>query len=219
MDKDCRKIRLNCTDLEQFPDNILYRLKMEAMKKPDDLIPTLYYVIYEAGAEYDKKNPIIVGDVYMEYFRNKHDIRTISTKYRMNLKQVMAILNGITRTLQKQPYKSMIEFGLKEYAENQVKILQNNNECKSDKSFIEKCFCKQDEIDEHHRDSTDTLLEAGMSLRVRNCLNRHMLFTVDDVIHAGTSVAGYKGFGKKCYDELVTILVSYYNQDPREWEL
>ncbi|MEE5993653.1 MAG: hypothetical protein V3G42_10475 [Oscillospiraceae bacterium] len=46
-----------------------------------------------------------------------------------------------------------------------------------------------------------------------------MIFTVDDVIRAGTSVAGYKGFGKKCYDELVTILVSYYNQDPIAWEL
>ena len=67
--------------------------------------------------------------------------------------------------------------------------------------------------------ATDIMLEEmGLSVRAYNCLKRAGVRTLDDVIRLGSDrLLEVRNLGKKCYDEIVRILVNRYHQQLRNW--
>lgn len=68
--------------------------------------------------------------------------------------------------------------------------------------------------------ATDIMIEEmNLSIRAYNCLKRAGVRTLDDVIRLGSDkLLKVRNLGKKCYDEIVQILVNRYHQPQRNWE-
>lgn len=67
--------------------------------------------------------------------------------------------------------------------------------------------------------ATDIMIEEmNLSVRAYNCLKRAGVRTLDDVIRLGSDrLLEVRNLGKKCYDEIVWILVNRYHQPQRNW--
>lgn len=67
--------------------------------------------------------------------------------------------------------------------------------------------------------ATDIMIEEmDLSVRAYNCLKRAGVRTLDDVIRLGSDrLLEVRNLGKKCYDEIVWILVNRYHQPQRNW--
>ena len=68
--------------------------------------------------------------------------------------------------------------------------------------------------------ATDIMIEEmNLSVRAYNCLKRAGVRTLDDIIRLGSDrLLEVRNLGKKCYDEIVWILVNRYHQPQRNWE-
>lgn len=67
--------------------------------------------------------------------------------------------------------------------------------------------------------ATDIMIEEmDLSVRAYNCLKRAGVQTLDDIIRLGSDrLREVRNLGKKCYDEIVWILVNRYHQPQRNW--